>query len=220
MSTNSLYGDTSFLESLNTLLEIWESSSQKLDGRKNSDDDDNLFKDLWTQLGSDYVKSTDPRDWWDIKFKNNPINFKSIALSTNTADNVSAIEALLWAFTDLSEEQIKHLPKVKGIKSKHEKVLYYLKNNKFDLNRDYYYLVFDKNSKKFILTSIKRLASLVANGNNLPFQCNFFKQDASKQAHRTFNESYNYVVGTFEKSIRKRCSILEYLNNNPFDYST
>ena len=105
------------------------------------------------------------RDWFDFAFEENdifyPVNIK--VSTTETADNLNCKLGIYYALTG-------KLPDFKnGISW--ENYLHKLKDNIHDNNRDYYFLIVNKdNTQDIFISSLKTISHLVPNGNNLPFQ--------------------------------------------------
>jgi hypothetical protein len=55
------------------------------------------------------------------------------------------------------------------------------------------------------MAALKGLQSLVPNGNNLPFQCNWTENTQYKS--RTFEEAKDFLLTNFAESIRGRIAI-------------
>ena len=126
------------------------------------------------------------------------INFKSTVFRDKTNDNLNAKAGLLLAFTDIPVGEI-------GKKSSsYKKIIDCLITNKADINRDYYYIVFDKFSDKYLFTSLRNIDNLTSNGNNPPFQCRWALHNPLTNLNRTFEDSRNYVLSRFQKSLEKR----------------
>jgi len=67
-------------------------------------------------------------------------------------------------------------------------------------------LVYNKTNGEIFVNSLKGLNVLVANGNNLPFQC---KWDLNKNfKNRSFEESCDFIMKKFSESIKLRANIL------------
>ena len=203
---NSLFNDTQLIENIQIMRNKFVCSKQHKDGRINSGIDDEQVKKYWRSFGDNYIAGND-REFYDLAYTDNDgytyyINFKSSDFEKKSNDNLNAKEAILLAFTDLSLHEIRK-------KNRSWKPLINaLKHNKKDINRDYYYIVFDKSSEKYIFTSVRSLDCLSANGNNLPYQCKWNKH--VPQINRTFEQSYEYVTSCFYKSLRLRAEAYLY----------
>jgi cellulose synthase/poly-beta-1,6-N-acetylglucosamine synthase-like glycosyltransferase len=77
-----------------------------------------------------------------------------------------------------------------------------------DNNRDYYIIVVDKSTKKVYLNSLKSLAKITANGNNLPFQIKWV--DNLNPVVRTHRQAYDFIVECYKKSVIAK------INAHPF----
>ncbi|MDC8938112.1 hypothetical protein [Metamycoplasma hyosynoviae] len=81
-----------------------------------------------------------------------------------------------------------------------------LYSNMEDNNRDYYFLVINKeNNRDIFFNSLKKLYELNPNGNNLPFQCVWNKN--REKVNRTYEESKNFIMKNFYKSAKKRAKL-------------
>ena len=74
-------------------------------------------------------------------------------------------------------------------------------------NRDYYCVVLNKTTNEVHLTSLKTLYALTPNGNNLLFQINWGRN--TNPVLRTHSEAYDFLVGTYKKSVEKKVSVHE-----------
>ncbi|WP_027121133.1 hypothetical protein [Mycoplasma leonicaptivi] len=145
---------------------------------------------------------TNIRDWYDISFENNeyfiPINIKVSNLEKNQSDNLNSKLGIYYALTG----KIPHFQN----EIKWEDYFKELYENIQDNNKDYYFIIINKNNSNDIFwTSLKRISSLVSNGNNLPFQCVWNNNRIHK--NRNFNDSKNFILKKLEESITKRAKI-------------
>ena len=78
------------------------------DGRINSTtDEDTIILLLEEKYGKEDIEKPPARHWWDVKPFDIPVNIKSSTFTT--ADNFSSKQAVLYALTDLTEDEIKDL---------------------------------------------------------------------------------------------------------------
>jgi hypothetical protein len=113
--------------------------------------------------------------------------------SMKQADNCSSKAGMGYALT--GEE---HLPT--DYTNFHKAIIVGLKPG-----FDYYFLVIDKNDLKgSYWTSLKRIKTLVPNGNNLPFQCRW--DDNREWSDRTEIEAMKYILKVYLKSWDNRVS--------------
>jgi len=178
------------VEYLNTL--IIAISENHEDGRVNSIDDEDTIIDLLIERYGDNVEKPKARCWWDLKLFGYPINIKSS--NFKSGDNFSSKLALLYALTDIPEEEIK----ANSWKSFQEK----LKEHKGENNRDYYIIVLSKLDGKVYLQSLKSLRKINSNGNNLPFQVNWGNN--TEPVERTYLQAYNFLIECYKESVRKK----------------
>ena len=180
----------SAVEYLNTLaIEVNEDHE---DGRVNSIADEDTIIDLLIERYGDAVEKPKARCWWDLKLFGHATNIKSS--NFNSGDNFSSKLALLYALTDIPEEEIK----ANSWKSFQEK----LKNHKGENNRDYYIIVLSKLDKKVYLQSLKSLRKINSNGNNLPFQINWGNN--TEPVERTYLQAYNFLIECYKESVLKK----------------
>lgn len=80
-------------------------------------------------------------------------------------------------------------------------------------DRDYYFLIVNKNNPKDIFaTSLKQLCNVVPNGSNLPFQAKW--DDNRVLVQRTFDEAKDFILSAFEESLRLRAETYGYFKQN------
>ena len=180
------------VEYLNTLT-IAVSENHE-DGIVNSIDDEDTIIDLLVEKYGDAVEKPPVRCWWDVKIFGHPLNIKSS--NFKSGDNFSSKLALLYALTDIPEEEIK----ANSWKSFQEK----LKEHKGENNRDYYIIVLSKLDGKVYLQSLKSLRKINPNGNNLPFQVNWGNN--TEPVKRTYLQSYDFLIECYKESVRKKIS--------------
>ena len=162
------------------------------DGRVNSIDDEDLIIDELIAKYGDAVEKPAARTWYDVILFGHKVNIKSSSMSG--ADNCSANMALLYCFT---EAQLKS-----GWKHFYDSF-----QTVVNTKRNYYFIVLDKNTGKVYLQSLLTLARLTPNGNNLPFQIVW--KDNIKPRERTFQEAYDFLIGAFKESVKRRLAVHE-----------
>lgn len=174
-------------------------SSNFTNGRINSSVNEEMILNLITQK-FDIVKPR-AREWFDFAIEDNdkfyPVNIK-ITDTTHT-DNLSCKLGIYYALTGL-------LPDIPNEVS-WEKFFAKLYNNiGMYKDRDYYFLIVNKNNKKDIFAnSLKNLQEIYPNGNNLPFQCKWEINRISSD--RTFEEAKDFILKTLGDSIKQRSNI-------------
>ena len=177
---------------LNTLtINVSESHE---DGRVNSIDDEDTIIDLLVEKFGDSIETPPPRCWWDIKVFGYPLNIKSSKFG-NAADNFSSKAAILYALTDLPEEEVT-CTSWKSFQNKLQM------NSSQEKPRDYYIIVLDKTTNKVYLQSLKSLQKLTSNGNNLPFQIKW--KDNTHPIERNYLQSYDFLIQCYKDSVRKK----------------
>lgn len=160
------------------------------DGRVNSIDDEDTIIDLLIDKYGDAVEKPAARTWYDVSLFGHKVNIKSTSMTG--ADNCSAKLALLYCFTDA--ELKNPWP-----------YFYSALQSLTDNGRNYYFIVLDKNTGKVYLQSLLTLARLTPNGNNLPFQIVW--KDNVEPVQRTFKEAYDFLIGAFKQSVKKRIDV-------------
>jgi len=164
------------------------------DGRVNSIDDEDTIIDLLVEKFGDNIETPPPRCWWDIKVFGYPLNIKSSKFG-NAADNFSSKAAILYALTDLPEEEVT-CTSWKSFQNKLQM------NSSQEKPRDYYIIVLDKTTNKVYLQSLKSLQKLTSNGNNLPFQIKW--KDNTHPIERNYLQSYDFLIQCYKDSVRKK----------------
>ncbi|MGN8437047.1 restriction endonuclease [Helicobacter pylori] len=139
------------------------------------------------------------REWWDFSFEENkifyPVNIKTT--TTKTADNLNGKLGIYYALCGLVPEFNNEIAWEKYFQK-----LY--KDLGANTNRDYYFLIINKNDPKDIfINSLKGIQTLQPN--NLPFQC---KWDNNREiVQRSFMESKNFILSTLAESVKLRANI-------------
>lgn len=153
-----------------------------------------LFKDTDVEI----YPAPKKRWWYDvlIKYKEEifPINIKMT--SGESHDNINSKQGLFYALTGKWPEDEKGLTKWESYNTSLTKY--------FDplINTDYYFIVYFKNEEMFLFTSLKRINTLVPNGNNLPFQCKW--SDNYAATTRSQEEQSFYLMDIYFKSWVKK----------------
>ncbi len=139
------------------------------------------------------------REWWDFSFEENdifyPVNIKTT--TTKTADNLNGKLGIYYALCGLVPEFNNEIAWEKYFQKLH-------KDLGKNTNRDYYFLIINKNDPKDVfINSLKGIQTLQPN--NLPFQC---KWDNNREiVQRSFIESKNFILSTLAKSVKLRANI-------------
>lgn len=160
------------------------------------------------------VDAGEARNWWDISVTDEhgvwfPVNIK--ITNTLSADNLSSKEGLFYALTGLD-------PSTESI-SINSWGAFFSNLKKFlgtDTTKDYYFLVVDKRPEsegpRSWVASLKTLQTLVANGNNLPFQCRWAENKIPVE--RTADKSVDFLLHYLAKSVKLRAQILDEFRTN------
>ena len=149
-----------------------------------------------------------PRHWYDFAIKQDgekvPVNIK--VTSTSTADNVQCKLGMYYALTGVWPKFANEMPW-----GEYFALLRRDLSKKTD--RDYYFLVISKRHPSDVFcTSLKQIQTLVANGNNLPFQCNWGNNRFPHS--RTHDAAIKFLLGKFYESIKLRANILDEFEAN------
>ncbi len=167
------------------------------DGRLNSSINEeeilNTIKDYFP------IQLPKAREWWDFSFEENdifyPVNIKTT--TTKTADNLNGKLGIYYALCGLLPEFNNEIAWEKYFQKLH-------KDLGTNTNRDYYFLIINKNDPKDIfINSLKGIQTLQPN--NLPFQC---KWDNNREiVQRDFDGSKNSILSALAKSVKLRANI-------------
>jgi hypothetical protein len=137
------------------------------------------------------------RDWYDFAIEKDqefyPINIK--ITNTTGNDNLNSKLGLYYVLTG----------KLPNFKNELGWELFFkeLAENIEENSKDYYFLVINKdNPQDIFVNSLKQLSQLVANGNNLPFQCHWNRNRVP--VLRKYSESRLFLLGRFYKSLELR----------------
>ena len=177
------------------------SNTQK-DGRINSIlNEDEVLKIIEKKFK---IEIPTAREWADFYIDETPVNIK--ITTTTTADNASSKKGLFYALTGKI---------YKGNSWKH--YLKELKENIKETNKDYYFLIINKNHNQDIFyNSLKSLNKVVPNGNNLPFQ---IKWDENRiPSKKNFKEAKKMLLEGLGKSIKLRADVYFIFKNYFSEY--
>ncbi len=164
------------------------------DGRLNSSVNEeeilNTIKDYFP------IQLPRAREWWDFSFEENdifyPVNIK--ITTTKTADSLNGKLGIYYALCGLLPEFNNEIAWEKYFQKLH-------KDLGKNTNRDYYFLIINKNDPKDIfINSLKGIQTLQPN--NLPFQC---KWDNNREiVQRDFDGSKNFILSALAESVKLR----------------
>jgi hypothetical protein len=171
-----------------------ELSSTNDDGRVNSiSNEDEIIEQIKNQFSSILDKPA-IREWYDFSLitpKKIYVNVKVSDLSNNAADNLSSKLGMGYALTGNTKMPIRW-DQFNNMVAEKLKIGY-----------DYYFLIVNKtNPSDVFWTSLKRIKTLVPNGNNLPFQCDWNKNRSFSD--RTEIESMRYILEQYVNSWDKK----------------
>jgi len=180
----------------NKIVKWWEKHNFEfihtyMDGRTNSVlEEERVIEELKKSEFAKYITKEDARSWCDLKINNEPVNIK--ITSGKAADNISSKKGLFYSLT--GEE----LPNGNDSWSN---FLSLLREKIKDNDKDYYFIVINKNNpKEMIFTSLKKISNLTPNSNNLPFQKRW-KFGIPEKNNTSIGHSY--VLSKFIESLDK-----------------
>ncbi|GAA9612936.1 hypothetical protein HpHA82_10910 [Helicobacter pylori] len=167
------------------------------DGRLNSSVNEeeilNTIKDYFP------IQLPKAREWWDFSFEENdifyPVNIKTT--TTKTADNLNGKLGIYYALCGLLPTFNNEIAWEKYFQKLH-------KDLGKNTDRDYYFLIINKNDPKDIfINSLKGIQTLQPN--NLPFQC---KWDNNREIiQRDFDGSKSFILSALAESVKLRATI-------------
>ncbi|MFP6273720.1 restriction endonuclease [Helicobacter pylori] len=151
----------------------------------------NIIKDYFP------IQLPKAREWWDFSFEENDIFYPVNITTTKTADNLNGKLGIYYALCGLVPEFNNEIAWEKYFQKLH-------KDLGKNTDRDYYFLIINKNDPKDIfINSLKGIQTLQPN--NLPFQC---KWDNNREiVQRNFIESKNFILSALAKSVKLRANI-------------
>ena len=163
------------------------------DGRLNSNTDETaIINELIDKYGSENVVAAPDRHWYDVLLFGYPVNIKSSRMTTS--DNCNAVLAILHCFTN-ADLKCGWAHFYSSLSQRTDT----------DTDRNYYFLVLDKRDSSVHLQSLRTLARLTSNGNNLPFQIKW--ADNITPIERTYEAAYRFVIDMFKESVTKRMNV-------------
>ncbi len=165
------------------------------DGRLNSSVNEEEI--LNTIKHSFAIQLPKAREWWDFSFEENDIFYPVNITTTKTADNLNCKLGIYYALCGLLPTFNNEIAWEKYFQKLH-------KDLGKNTDRDYYFLIINKNDPKDIfINSLKSVQTLQPN--NLPFQC---KWDNNREIiQRDFDGSKNFILSALAESIKLRSSI-------------
>lgn len=174
----------------NTLVSF---ANENDDGRINSATNENIILQKLSDKFKE-VEISSIRQWFDFKICQKDeifVNVKISDLRGSAADNYSSKLGMGYALSG-----VKNMPMAWD--KFHEMLA-----NELKISYDYYFLIINKNNTKdCFYTSLKRIKTLMPNGNNLPFQCNWAEnREFSK---RSEIEAIRYILSVYLRSWDKK----------------
>ncbi len=137
------------------------------------------------------------REWWDFSFEENDIFYPVNITTTKTADNLNCKLGIYYALCGLLPTFNNEIAWEKYFQKLH-------KDLGKNTDRDYYFLIINKNDPKDIfINSLKGIQTLQPN--NLPFQC---KWDNNREIiQRDFDGNKNSILSALAESVKLRANI-------------
>lgn len=143
------------------------------------------------------IQLSKAREWWDFSFRKNDIFYPVNITTTKTADNLNCKLGIYYALCGLLPEFNNKIAWEKYFQKLH-------KDLGKNTDRDYYFLIINKNDPKDIfINSLKGIQTLQPN--NLPFQCKW--DDNREIVQRDFDGSKNFILSALAKSVTLRANI-------------
>lgn len=184
-----------FLENIVEFLKLnpIELKSKNDDGRINSAINE---KAIITSIAKEFsqVKISKMREWYDFSIQNGDeifVNVKISDLNNDSADNCSSKLGMGYALCGQKDMPIRW------------DCFHSMLANELKIGYDYYFLIVNaKDSRDCFWTSLKRIKTLVPNGNNLPFQCDWSKN--REFSNRTEIEAMKYILSVYIESWDKK----------------
>ncbi|GAA7010951.1 hypothetical protein AOH416_12470 [Helicobacter pylori] len=137
------------------------------------------------------------REWWDFSVEENDIFYPVNITTTKTADNLNCKLGIYYALCGLLPTFNNEIAWEKYFQKLH-------KDLGKNTDRDYYFLIINKNDPKDIfINSLKGIQTLQPN--NLPFQCKWDNNRGIIQ--RDFDGSKNSILSTLAESVKLRANI-------------
>jgi len=206
----------------------FEFSTKTADGRVNSSlDEHNIIDALLNRFNTEQttkIKTPSLRMWYDILVFDYclnrwlPVNIKTT--TTTSSDNTGNIAMCVYAYTD---EDLK----LSTTKTYHNGTMSKLLLQKLELmeynkipKKDYYFIVMNKRkSSDVIINSVKGLAHLTPNINNLPFQVKWnnnrhFRYDRILEKLTLFKQCINKPRPSWQEAFTARMRLLAIPHEN------
>lgn len=164
-------------------------------------------------------KPSPARYWYDFLVEGEdrfwlPVNVKISGFGGS--DNLASKEGLFYAMTGVDPKKVPNPTRptqIWGINAWEpycDAMAHYFGTNK---DADYYFLVINKTEVGHVFwTSLRHMAALDPNGNNLPYQAHWARN--TQRIERTWEESAEFLMGVFRQALVLRARVL-----NQFDAS-
>ncbi len=128
------------------------------------------------------------REWYDIRVNSYYCDIKISNCQGN--DNTNAKHAIYYFLTGKTGASPHQKPFFKSLKE----------NTVSDKNRNFFYIIINKNNKETNIVSLKNISGLKPNPKNQPFQCNW-SEAIKNPKDRNWEEAKTYLLGIWAKSI-------------------
>lgn len=168
------------------------------DGRINSvKDEDDIVDILLNSELKDYIVIQGIRKVADVIFDigTEKVYFNIKTTNGKSADNIFSKLGTLIAFTDIDEKDLKN-------SISWNEFTELLINNSKETDRDYYYLVVDKNNGRVMIRGLKELNTIKSNPSNI-LQMEWYKEFDRPKRKNGFEDSFEYVSKIICESLTK-----------------
>ena len=171
------------------------------DGRINASANED---EIISVIGKNFdIHKPKARAWYDFSLTAGgilyPVNIKVADVMSGYADNLNCKLGIYYALTGQEPDFANEIRWSDYFRRLRE-------NIGARKNRDYFFLVFNKNTEGDVfVNSLRGLSVLRPAGNNLPFQC-MWNQNRHYQK-RSFNDAVSFIMAPFGAGIRKRAQI-------------
>lgn len=147
------------------------------------------------------------RNWYDFKIGEYFFNIKISSFSS--ADNISSKKSMAYTLTGIEGDEFSDKWNLF-----HEKLF---DNININNSKDYYFLCINSaDTNDIFWTSLKRINTLIPNGNNLPFQCNWNNNKVF--SNRSNQEAIDYIISVYLQSWEKKISPYNFLTDKVDNY--
>lgn len=159
-------------------------------------DEENIIIHLQNKFGDNRILKSPERRFGDMIVDGHVVNIKTSKLKS--CDNAYSPGGFLWAFTDMGFDEIPASVSPKKFNT-------FIVGRKADIDRDYWFLVVDKNSpNRVIVRGLKQLQYVRSNPRNffqISWKDEFLVGDVPTNV--STNAARRKILGTLAESYRK-----------------